>query len=98
MVGLIYIINFFLWVLAALVIGGGSGSEALGWIYFILGYPLSLILLRYSDNYTVSYLDRLKHPPFTLWYRKLIWSNGVATGIIWGALLLFLLSYKIYTS
>jgi hypothetical protein len=93
MVWLIYLINFFAWLIAAAVIGGGTGMVAFGIMYFIIGYPLSLIVLQFSDNYAISYLDRFKHPPFTIWYRKMVWSNGIATAIIWGGLGLIALIY-----
>lgn len=78
MLWLIYILNFFLWMIAYVVIGGGSGSVGIGFIYFILGYIFSLIALRFSDNFAVSELDRLKYPPFTVWIKKMVWSNGIA--------------------
>jgi hypothetical protein len=74
---------------AAIVIGWGSGIFEFGAFYFIVGYPLSLIMLQFSDNYAISYLDRIKYSNFTIWYRKMIWSNGVATAIIWIFLFLF---------
>jgi len=98
MVWLIYIINFFIWLITATVIGVGSEVIALGVIYFIIGYPLSLLLLRFSDNYAISYLDRFKNPPFTVWYRKMIWSNGVATALIWGLGFLILLLFQMLDS
>jgi hypothetical protein len=95
MIWLIYIINVFLWGFASIVLATGLESFAFGAFYFIFGYPLSLIMLKYSDNYAVSYLDTLKYTPFKIWTRKLLWSNSVAMGILWGIILLVALIYKI---
>lgn len=83
MIWLIYIINMLLWSIAGLVLMSALESAIFGTLYFIIGYPLSILLLKYSDDYAVSYLDKFKYPPFTIWKRKLLWSNGVATMIIW---------------
>ena len=90
MIWLIYILNLFLWIIAGVVIGGSIGSILVGFLFFILGYIFSLIVLRYSDNYAVSELDRLKHPPFTIWIKKMVWSNGIAGVLV--MVVLFLLS------
>jgi hypothetical protein len=86
MIWLIYIINIFLWGIAAVILAAGSESLLFGVFYFVLGYPLSLVTLKFSDNFAVSYLDKLKYPPFTILKRKLIWSNGIASLIIWAGL------------
>lgn len=95
MIWLIYIINIFLWGIAAGILAGGLESALFGVFYFGVGYPLSLVVLKYSDNYAVSYLDRFKYPPFTIWKRKLLWSNGVASGIIWAGIFIFVLIFKL---
>lgn len=94
MILLIYIINVFLWGIAAIILANGLESVVFGVFYFIVGYPLSLIVLRYSDNYAVSYLDKLKHPPFTIWKRKLLWSNSISMGIIWGVIFILIIILK----
>jgi hypothetical protein len=95
MIWLIYIINIFLWVIAAVILAAGSESLVFGVFYFMVGYPLSLIILRYSDNYAVSYLDKLKYPPFTVLKRKLFWSNGLASLIIWTGVFLLAMILKL---
>ncbi|GGE15616.1 hypothetical protein [Psychroflexus salis] len=95
MIWLIYVINIFLWGIAGVILAIGIESVLFGIIYFGVGYPLSLILLKYSDNYAVSYLDKFKYPPFTIWKRKLLWSNGVASGIVWGGIMIFTLIFKL---
>lgn len=91
MIWLIYILNFFLWIIAGVVIGGGVGSFLVGFFYFLLGYIFSLVVLRYSDNYAVSELDRLTHPPFKVWMKKMIWSNGIAGVLV--LVVLFLIAF-----
>jgi hypothetical protein len=78
------------------VIAIGMESPAFGIFYFVAGYPLSLIVLKFSDNYAVSYFDKFKYPPFTIWKRKLLWSNGIASGIIWGGIFVLALIFKLY--
>jgi hypothetical protein len=95
MIWLIYILNIFLWGIASIVLAVGIGSNLFGFLYFIIGYPLSLFILKFSDNYAVSYLDTLQHPPFTIWRRKLIWSNGIASAIIWAVILLLAFILKL---
>jgi hypothetical protein len=92
---LIYIINIFLWGLAALFLAAGIESLLFGVFYFMVGYPLSLIILKFSDNYAVSYLDKLKYSPFTVLKRKLIWSNGLASLIIWAGIFLIAVILKL---
>jgi hypothetical protein len=95
MIWLIYIINVFLWGFAAIILSVGLESFTFGAFYFVVGYPLSLMMSKFSDNYSVSYLDTLKHTPFKIWTRKLLWSNSVAMGILWGIILLVAIIYKI---
>lgn len=95
MIWLIYIINIFLWGIAAGILAVGLESALFGVFYFGVGYPLSLVVLKYSDNYAVSYLDRFKYPPFNIWRRKLLWSNGVASGIIWIGIFILIIILKI---
>ena len=95
MIWLIYIINIFLWGIAAVVLAIGMESPIFGIFYFVVGYPLSLIVLKFNDNFAVSYLDKFKYPLFTIWRRKLLWSNGIASAIIWGILLGGLLIFEI---
>ena len=95
MIWLIYIINIFLWGTAAAILAVGLESALFGVFYFGVGYPLSLVVLKFSDNYAVSYLDRFKYPPFTIWKRKLLWSNGVASGIIWAGIFVLALIFKL---
>lgn len=95
MIWLIYIINIFLWGIAGVVLAIGLESVLFGVMYFGVGYPLSLILLKYSDSYAISYLDKFKNPPFTIWKRKLFWSNGIASGIIWSVILVGFLIFEI---
>jgi hypothetical protein len=78
MIWLIYILNFFLWLIAGVVIGVGFSSLGLGLIYCVLGYIFSLIVLRFSDNFAVSELDRLANPPFSVWIKRMVWSNSIA--------------------
>jgi hypothetical protein len=78
MIWLIYILNFFLWLIAGVVIGSGFTSLGFGMIYFVLGYIFSLIVLKFSDNFAVSDLDRLANPPFSVWLKKMVWSNSIA--------------------
>lgn len=95
MILLIYIINVFLWGIAAGILAVGLESVLFGFFYFGVGYPLSLVALKYSDNYAVSYLDKLKYPPFTIWKRRLLWSNGVASGIIWLGIFILAVFFKL---
>jgi hypothetical protein len=95
MIWLIYIINIVLWGIAAVILAVGLQSALFGVFYFGVGYPLSLVVLKYSGNYAVSYLDRLKYPPFTIWKRKLLWSNGVASCIIWVLIFILALIFKL---
>jgi len=95
MIWLIYIINIFLWAIAAVILAVGLESLLFGVFYFAVGYPLSLVALRFSDNYAVSYLDKFKYPPFTIWKRKLLWSNGVASVIIWVGIFILALILKL---
>jgi len=97
MIWLIYIINIFLWGIAAIVLAIGLDFFLFGLLYFVVGYPLSIYLLRYSDNYAVSFLDKLKYPPFTIWFRRLIWSNGIAMSIIWGLIFFIAIIVKVIT-
>jgi hypothetical protein len=88
---LLFIINFIVWILASFILIQGYGSLVFGILYFIIGFPLSLILIKISDNYAVSFLDKLDNPPFTVLIRKLVWSNGVATSILW--IYIFLITF-----
>lgn len=94
MIWLIYIINFFLWGIAAKFLAVGLESLIFGVLYFLVGYPLSLVVLKFSDNYAVSYLDKFKNPPFTIWTRKLLWSNGVSLVAIWSVILVLTIILK----
>lgn len=87
---LIYCINFALWFIASLILGSGLGSALFGIIYFVVGYPLSLIVLKFSDHFAVSFLDKLNYSLFSFWFKKLVWSNGVATAIIWVLILILI--------
>jgi len=95
MIWLINFINICLWGIAAVVLTIGMESPIFGIFYFVVGWPLSLIVLKFSDNYAVSYLDKFKYPPFTIWKRKLLWSNGVASIIIWGGIFVMALVIKL---
>lgn len=95
MIWLIYIINIFLWGIAAIVLAIGLESSLFGVFYFVFGYILSLVALRYSDNYAVSYLDKFKYPPFTVWKRKLLWSNGIAMSVVWAIVFLIAIIIKL---
>ena len=95
MIWLIYIINIFLWGIAAGILAVGLESALIGFFYFGLGYPFSFVALKFSNNYAASYLDKLKYPPFTIWKRKLLWSNGVASGIIWVGIFILAIILKI---
>lgn len=95
MIWLIFVINIFLWGIAAGILPVGLESALFGVFYFVVGYPLSLIVLKYSDNYAVSYLDKFKYPPFTVWKRKLLWSNSVAVVIVWAFVFLIAIILKI---
>jgi hypothetical protein len=88
---LLFIINFIVWILASFILIQGYGSLVFGILYFIIGFPLSLILIKISDNYAVSFFDKLNNPPFTVLIRKLVWSNGVATSILW--ICIFLITF-----
>ncbi len=95
MIWLIYFINIFMWGIAAVVLASGLESFLFGVLYFAVGYPLSLVVLKVSDKYAVSYLDKFKYPPFTIWKRKLLWSNGVSSGIIWGGIFIWALIFNL---
>jgi hypothetical protein len=65
-------------VVIGVVIGVGFSSLGLGLIYCVLGYIFSLIVLRFSDNFAVSELDRFANPPFSVMLKKIVWSNSIA--------------------
>lgn len=83
MKALLIIINILLWLTASVILAVSLESVVFGVLYFFIGFPLSLVLIRLSDDYAISFLDRLSHPPFSVWLKKLLWSNGVATVILW---------------
>ena len=91
---LIIIINLVVWIIASGVLISGYGSALFGLLYFLVGFPLSLILLKMSDNYAVSFFDKLDNAPFNLLIKKLIWSNGVATAILWILIFVFIFLYE----
>lgn len=94
MIWLIYIINLFLWGIGAMFLAVGLESLIFGVLYFLVGYPLSLVVLKFSDNYAVSFFDKFKNPPFTIWIRKLMWSNGIALVAIWSVILVLIIIIK----
>jgi hypothetical protein len=88
MMWLIYIINFFLWAIAGIILGFAFESFLFGIVYFLIGYPLSLFVLKFSDNYAVSLFDRVNHSPFSVLKKKLLWSNNIAMIIFWAVFFL----------